>query len=333
VISPAASSECGRFSPHEGAFSPRSKNARVSHDQAADVFRKAATRLVELADAVRDGERRDAVDEAVAELRAASARAFGPRPKTVRGKGAKGKILEYLQAHVGEWVYGEELAAISQIGEWARRVRELRIENGYDVEEVDGRYRLNDSAPDHAAAARWQTANAIRRRSGSARDRIVALLEASVGAVVTRDELDYVARIKEGSRRVRELRDEDGWPIESHIDDPLLRPGEYRLVSADPANRTDPRQRLYPERLRARIFKRDHYTCQECGRDRWDAERAGDSRFYLEVHHRTAVAEQLDALPPSELNNEDNLVTLCHDDHLRLTAEFQRQRRRERRGG
>ncbi len=302
----------------------------MSPGDAADAFKRAAARLVALADDVRKGQRRDEVDEAVGELRASVVRVFGPRSRATRGSGGKGKILEYLKAHVGAWVYGDELAAVSGIGEWARRVRELRVEQGYDIEEDSGRYRLNALQPDQTIAQRWQTANAIRRQAGGARDRIATFFEANVGAVVGRDELDYVARIKEGSRRVRELRDEEGWPIESHIDDPELRAGQYRLVSSDPKDRKDPRQRLYPENLRARIFERDDYTCAECGRDREAAEKAGDRRFYLEVHHRHAVADELDALTESELNDEANLITLCHDDHLKLTAEFQKKRRKRR---
>lgn len=300
------------------------------HD-AARAFKRAATRLVKLASAVSKRERREGVEEAVAELRAAVVRAYGPRGRAARGKGAKGKILAYLRAHLGQWVYGDELAAISGIGEWARRVRELRVEEGYDIEEISGRYRLKSEKPDAAVANRWQTANAIRRTGGSARDRIAAFFDANVGQVVTRDELDYVANIKEGSRRVRELRDEEGWPIESHIDDPELRAGQYRLVSADPDDRKDPRQRLYTENLRARVFERDVYTCQNCGRNREKAEAAGEQRFYLEVHHKKAVAEELDELSAAELNNKDNLITYCHDCHREETAAFQRRRRRQRR--
>jgi hypothetical protein len=150
------------------------------------------------------------------------------------------------------------------------------------------------------------------------------------GEVVTRNEIDYVARIHEGSRRVRELRDEHGLPINSHIDEPGLRPGEYRLVSANPADRRDPRQRLYPESLRERVFARDSYTCQKCGRTRETALAAGDTRFYLEVHHIHAVAEDLDGLPPAQLHQEANLITLCHRDHLHETAALQDRKRAQR---
>lgn len=304
----------------------------MPRDDAADAFKRAATLLLKLAPAVRRREQREQVENAAGDLHAAVVQAFGPREVAVRGRGGRAKIVGYLKDHLGEWIYGDELAAVSGIGEWARRVRELRVEEGYDIEEEGGRYRLNSATPDAAVAKRWQTANTIRRTGRSARDRIAMFFEANVGTVVTRDELDYVANIKEGSRRVRELRDEEGWPIESHIDDPELRAGQYRLVSADVDDRKDPRQRLYPDNLRACVFERDDYTCQKCGRDREKAEAAGERRFYLEVHHQKAVADELDGLSAAELNDEDNLITYCHDCHRAETAMFQRRRRRERRG-
>jgi hypothetical protein len=276
---------------------------------------------------------REQVDEIMAAIIGAAQQLFGPRPRARRGQGGRQRILAYLLAHVGEDVAGEELAAVSGIHEWARRLRELRVEDGYEIEEVgDSVYRLLSADPDADRARLWQAANAIRRKPGGATDRIKLFLVELEGRVVSRDQIDYVARIKEGSRRVRELRDEEGWPINSHIDEPDLRPGEYRLVSAEERDRRDPRQRLYPEALRERVFRRDDYTCRRCGRNRERAFAAGDTRFYLEVHHRTAVAEELDALSHEELNQESNLVTLCHTDHVGITSAFQERRRTERRG-
>lgn len=273
------------------------------------------------------------IEAVLREIQAGLVRVLGPRPPAGRGDGARGRILAYLQERPGQWVHGEELRAVSGIGEWARRVRELRVQDGWPIEEEGGNYRLNAVEPDGGAADRWRVSNEIRRRPGSARQRIASYLEKYVGEIVARDELDYVARIKEGSRRVRELRDEEGWPIDSYIDDSDLKPGEYRLVSADPADRRDPRQRLYPEKLRERIFARDHYRCRSCGRDRALAEAAGDSRFYLEIHHRLAVADELDKLAVDALNDEANLLTYCHACHRRETAEFQRIQRERRSSG
>ncbi len=273
------------------------------------------------------------MDAVIAEIVGAQHQLFGPRPKAPRGEGGRYKVLVYLQAHAGEDVSGEELAVVSGIQEWARRLRELRVEFGYDIIEVaDGVYRLLDTEPDEKRAEQWRIANTIRRKPGSATDRIKAFFTEFQGAIVNRDQIDYVAKIKEGVRRVRELRDEQGWPINSHIDEPTLRPGEYRLVSADPADRRDSRQRLYSENLRERVFVRDEFTCQVCGRNRERALEAGDTRFYLELHHKTAIASELDALTARELNNEENLIALCHADHLKKTAELQRQHGRQRRG-
>lgn len=301
-------------------------------DDPASRIRELARRLEDIADGLSEQTTRAPLDGVIADLRIFAVRQFGRKPRAAPGEGGGPQILRHLQNHVGEWLDGEELAVVSGIGEWARRVRELRVEQGYDIIQDEGKYLLKDAEPNAELAARWQTMNRIRNSDGSGKGRIQAFLRAYVGEVVTRDDIDYVANIKEGSRRARELRDELGWPLESHIEDPLLRPGEYRLVSFDEDDLMDARQRYYPENLRARVFERDEFTCQNCGQNRIKAEAAGDRRFYLEVHHRHALADQLDDLPADQLNDESNLVTYCHRCHRRETAEFQARRRSERRG-
>ena len=297
-------------------------------------LKDAAHQLKDVADRVARGEAtRDDVDAVLAEVLGAQRQIFGPRPRAKKGEGGRPRILAYLSQHLGEEVSGEELRAASGfIGEWARRVRELDVEDGYDIEELGGSiYRLNSRQPDAERAGRWQLLNSIRNSGSSARSRVERLLEARVGEIVTRSQIDYVAgSVKEGSRRLRELREQFGWPINSNVDDRDLRPGQYRLVSVDPTDRGDIRQRLYPDKLRQRIFERDNYTCQVCNRNRDKALAAGDTRFYLEIHHKSAVADEIDALPPEELNKADNLLTLCHTDHVRETR-LQRRKRSERR--
>jgi hypothetical protein len=296
-------------------------------------LRRASRRLLRLADQLEAGEAgREDFDPIVAEIVGTQRERFGPRPRAPRGQGAKQQILDYLQDHLGKPVHGEELAAVSGIQEWARRVRELRVEDGYEIAELGAStYRLERAAPNIEKAQQWQLANEIRNSSGSARQRIERFLQANVGQVVRREQVDYVSGIAEGSRRVRELRDEYGWPIASHIDEEDLQPGEYRLLSAEPKDRRDPLQRLYPENLRQQVFERDDYTCKVCLRNREKALAAGDTRFYLEVHHKVAVADDLESLPKRERNNIENLVTLCHSDHLKETAKLQKRLARERR--
>jgi 5-methylcytosine-specific restriction endonuclease McrA/biotin operon repressor len=298
--------------------------------EAAQRLRVTGTRAEQLADEIEENElrRREEIDELVAELRAVQVALFGRPKRAARGAGAKSKILAYLLARTGQVVSGEELAEVSGIQEWPRRVRELRVEGGYAITEIGANsYRLESDQPNLDRASAWKTANVIRRRKGSAIERIAAFLEARVGKIVNREQIDYVARIAEGSRRVRELRDEHGWPIDSHIDEPELEPGEYRLTSIDPVDRRDPLQRLYPESVRQAVFEHDEYRCRICGRDRSKAEASGDTRFYLEVHHKIAVADELEALPESERNKLDNLITLCHTDHAQETAKLQKRKR------
>jgi hypothetical protein len=295
-------------------------------------MRAAARQLNSLADNVERGDaRRDDFGLVIADILGAQRERFGPRPRAKRGAGAKATLLRYLQHHVGQVVYGEELAAASGIQEWARRLRELRVEDGYDICELgNSSYKLTKVEPDTEQADSWRELNEIRGRKGSGRSRVEALFEARVGEVVTRGQVDYVSNIKEGSRRIRELRDEGGWPIDSYIDDPSLKPGEYRLLSADPSERRDASQRLYPDDLRRRVFERDAYTCQICKRNREMALREGDTRFYLEVHHKVAIADEVAGLPVDERNNIDNLVTLCHRDHSNETARLHDEKRRRR---
>lgn len=299
----------------------------------AAAIRSLGERLEALAREIEEGAgSREGTDEIVAELRGIQNRVFGPRPRAPRGHGGKQKILGYLLERVGQVVYGEELAAVSGISEWPRRVRELRVEDGYRITELGAStYRLEAEEPDLAKASAWGLENAIRRRQGSGRNRIEAFFEASVGQVVNRKQIDYVSKIGSAARRVRELRDEEGWPIASHIDEPALRPGQYRLTSADPVDRLSPLQRQYKEDLRQKVFERDNYTCRRCGRDRAKAEAAGDTRFYLEVHHRVALADDDRSLSQVELNDLENLETLCHRCHSEETAKLQR-RKRARRG-
>jgi len=307
---------------------------KAASEDALQHLRLLAERLREIEREIAAGAaQRDSIDYFAAELRRVQIQVFGPRPKGRHGDAAKARILSYLLERVGQDVSGEELAEVGAISEWARRIRELRVQEGYEIRRVGPSvYRLESARPDQRRAELWRRANVIRRQKGSAFDRVAALLDSSVREVVTREQLDYVGRARESIRRVRELRDEHGWPIDSYVDDPTLSSGEYRLISNDPDDRRDPLQRLYPEELRQKVFERDNYTCQICGRDRQKAEAAGDSRFYLEVHHRVAVADELAGLPKSERNDTDNLITLCHRDHLEKTAELQRAKRSSRKG-
>ncbi len=97
--------------------------------------------------------------------------------------GAHDRILRYLQLRVGQVVEKEELDGVSGISEWARRVRELRVDDGWPISTNGnrddlrpGQYVLESQHRNEALAARWRTANRIRRMERPAKERIAAFM-------------------------------------------------------------------------------------------------------------------------------------------------------------
>jgi len=68
----------------------------------------------------------------------------------------------------------------------------------------------------------------------SGRDRILRYLRLNVGQVVDKESLSGVSGIFEWARRLRELRDEEGWPISSNENRRDLKPGQYVLEEDRP---------------------------------------------------------------------------------------------------
>jgi len=245
---------------------------------------------------------------------------------------ARDRILRYLINYAKEIIESEELMVIGGISEYARRVRELRVEfgwkiiTGYTVREMihedqdafsdnpallemkPDDYMLISTIQDRDAAYRWRLANEIRKDNRlSMRDKILKFLRNNVGAEVSGEELRYVADNRsEWARRVRELRTEQGWPIATQNEGrPDLPIGVYVLEENKQAQAHD---RRIKDTVRRAVLVRDKYSCRKCGwnKDKMDP---ADPR-HLEVHHEVPHIE-------GGANTADNLVTLCnicHDD-------------------
>lgn len=139
--------------------------------------------------------------------------------------GARQRILRYLQLRLGEVVTKDELSGVAGIYEWARRVRELRMDDGWAIHSAVtrptlgvGDYILELDRPDEELARTWAIARRIRRLrtaggTPSPRTRVLEFLKAVYPARVDIEQLEYVAS-PTGSvlLLLGELRDE-GWAI------------------------------------------------------------------------------------------------------------------------
>lgn len=241
---------------------------------------------------------------------------------------ARDRILYYFRKYPRTIINGDELLVVSGIQEYARRVRELRVQFGWTIasgvtikemrededEEVSddlkamrpSEYVLLNAQQDREAALRWNVANTIRKQRGSVRDKILSFLRANVGRGVTGEELRYVAGDKtEWARRVRELRSEFGWPVATKSTGrPDLSIGVYVLQ----ADRQSPEHdRHIPDDVRREVLRRDRYGCLECGwsHNEWNP---SDPR-HLELHHVKHHAKGGENIK----ENLETLCTVCHD--------------------
>jgi len=101
----------------------------------------------------------------------------------------------------------------------------------------------------------------MSKRKG-ARDKLREYFLANAGKVLTSQELRKVAGISEWARRVRELRSEEGFNIQTHNDKSELRPGEYILIDLEIRPSFE---RNISKETRAYVLDRNGFTCQMCG--------------------------------------------------------------------
>jgi len=140
------------------------------------------------------------------------------------------------------------------------------------------------------------------KRKQGARNKIRAFLEAHVGEVVTTDQLSEVADIRDYQRRIRELRNEEGMQIRSHVDLASLKPGQYLLETLD---RIPAIERSISPQLRNEILERNGFTCQQCGAGAGDPDPYNPGRkVRLHVDHIIPISQ-------GGTDDRDNLRALC----------------------
>jgi HNH endonuclease len=150
----------------------------------------------------------------------------------------------------------------------------------------------------------------------SARNKLRAHFLANIGRIMETTELQSVAGgISEWARRVRELRNEEGYLILSHNDRSDLKPGQYLLTNAKPQPSL---KRDISKETRAFVLDRNGFTCQMCGAV------AGEAHLYDEGRKtRLHIGHVIDKSQggSDEASNLRAICSVCNEGAANLTLD------------
>ena len=152
----------------------------------------------------------------------------------------------------------------------------------------------------------------------SGKERIRRFLRANVGRVIESHEIQEASGgAVQYSRRLRELREEEGWPIFSHHDSKNLKPGQYRLREPPPEEQPPSVERNISAKLRAQVLDRNGFTCQMCGLTPGDTDLATGRTVRLHTGH----IKDKSLGGKAELSNLRTLCSTCNQGAKNVTSE------------
>jgi hypothetical protein len=154
-------------------------------------------------------------------------------------------------------------------------------------------------------------------RKGS-KDRLRDFLMANIGRVIRSTELlEASGGATNYARRVRELRDEEGWPILTNNDTTELKPGEYLLRENPPKDVRVGFARGISAKTKSAVLDRNGFTCQMCGVTPGDVDEDTGRKVRLHIGH--IVDKSLGG--KDELSNLRALCSSCNQGAKNLTGE------------
>ena len=155
------------------------------------------------------------------------------------------------------------------------------------------------------------------RKPGS-KERIRQFLLANIGRIVTSIEIRDAAGsgVSEWARRVRELREDEGWPILTNNDNAGLKPGQYLLKEAPPKKSLIIFSRNISAKLRAEVLDRNGFTCQMCGLTPGDIDPSTRRKVRLHIGH--IVDKSIGG--KEELSNLRTLCSTCNQGARNITS-------------
>lgn len=155
-------------------------------------------------------------------------------------------------------------------------------------------------------------------RSAGSKEKLRRFLLANKNEIVTARQLQVASGgASEWARRVRELRQEEGWPVMSDKDRADLKPGEYRLEGDPPARGTYVFAGSISSKLRAQVLERNGYTCQMCGVAAADIDESTGRAVRLHIGH---IVDK-DHGGRAELGNLRALCSTCNQGAKNIAQE------------
>ena len=149
-----------------------------------------------------------------------------------------------------------------------------------------------------------------------ARGKLRAHFLANVGRVMEVEELRAIAGgITEWARRVRELRDEEGYQILTNNDRSELKQGQYLLLDPKPRPAF---QRNISKETRSQVLDRNGFTCQMCGAAAGEPHPTDPSRK-TRLHIGHIVDKSLGGT--DDMSNLRAICSVCNEGAANITAD------------